>query len=143
MSELTQRMDDKDWEMAAGARVALHAMGEAGEQVEDLHSPRAEPEQPQPQPAGAHAPVAAENPRNEPGAWDFFLSHAQATGGDQAQNTSLRLKTKGKCVWYDNAMADRSEAAMQEGVENSDNFLLFLSWLLLGGRSWRRLQQWG
>jgi hypothetical protein len=44
---------------------------------------------------------------NAPGKWDFFLSHAQATGGDQTQNTSLRLKGEGKTVWYDNAMLDR------------------------------------
>jgi hypothetical protein len=44
---------------------------------------------------------------NAPGKWDFFLSHAQATGGDQTQTTSLRLKGEGKTVWYDNAMLDR------------------------------------
>eukprot|EP01046_Picozoa_sp_COSAG06_P001986 COSAG06_NODE_67_length_26084_cov_784.027670_1_plen_77_part_00 len=43
---------------------------------------------------------AAESPMNEPGMWDFFLSHAQATGGDQAQTSSLRLKAKGRTVWY-------------------------------------------
>ena len=71
--------------------------------------------------------MSAEDPRNAPGAWDFFLSHAQATGGDQAQNTSLRLRTKGKSVWYDNAMLDRSTAAMEEGVKHSSCFVLFLT----------------
>jgi hypothetical protein len=64
---------------------------------------------------------------NEPGSWDFFLSHAQATGGDQAQNTSLRLKEKGKTYWYDNAMKDQSTNAMEEGVRGCGTFLLFLT----------------
>ncbi len=42
---------------------------------------------------------SAGSPLNVPGSWDFFLSHAQATGGDQIQTISLRLKTAGKTCW--------------------------------------------
>eukprot|EP01048_Picozoa_sp_COSAG05_P012560 COSAG05_NODE_1267_length_5328_cov_2.245554_1_plen_1512_part_01 len=73
-------------------------------------------------------PVAAASPaKNSPGSWDCFLSHAQATGGDQTQTTHLRLKGAGKTVWYDNAMLDRSTAAMEEGVKHSRCFVLFLT----------------
>eukprot|EP01047_Picozoa_sp_COSAG01_P065982 COSAG01_NODE_9018_length_2581_cov_4.675262_1_plen_692_part_01 len=64
---------------------------------------------------------------NAPGSWDLFLSHAQATGGDQVQTTSLRLKGAGQEVWYDNAMLDRSTAAMEEGVKHCRCFVLFLT----------------
>lgn len=77
--------------------------------------------------AGKPTPVAAETPLNEPGTWELFLSHAQATGGDLAQNTNLRLVAKGKRVWYDNAMRDRSTNAMEEGVKSSRCVLLFLT----------------
>jgi hypothetical protein len=73
------------------------------------------------------AATVAEPARNSPGCWDFFLSHAQATGGDQAQTTYLRLQQAGNTVWYDNAMLDKSTAAMEEGVKHSRCFLLFLS----------------
>ena len=74
------------------------------------------------------AGAAASNPPlNDPGSWDYFLSHAQATGGDQAQTTSLRLHAAGKTTWYDNAMQDRSTAAMEEGVQGCGSFLLFLT----------------
>jgi hypothetical protein len=65
-------------------------------------------------------------PLNGPGRWDFFLSHAQATGGDQTQTTFLRLH-KDHSVWYDNAMSDRSEPAMEEGVKHSRCLVLFLT----------------
>eukprot|EP01043_Picozoa_sp_COSAG02_P039872 COSAG02_NODE_3181_length_7215_cov_30.624930_2_plen_1762_part_00 len=71
--------------------------------------------------------VATPPSMNEPGWWDFFLSHAQATGGDQSQTTSLRLKAKGKTVWYDNAMQDRSTGAMEEGVRCCGCVVLFLT----------------
>jgi hypothetical protein len=64
---------------------------------------------------------------NAPGSWDLFLSHAQAAGGDQVQTTSLRMEKAGKTVWYDNAMDDRSTAAMEEGVKHSRCFMLFLT----------------
>ena len=74
-----------------------------------------------------HAPVPINASMNAPGSWDFFLSHAQATGGDQMQNMQQRLKSQGKEVWYDNAMQDRSTAAMEEGVKCSRCVVLFLT----------------
>ena len=37
------------------------------------------------------------------------------------------LRQRGKKVWYDNEMANRSTAAMEEGVKHSAHFLIFLS----------------
>ena len=65
--------------------------------------------------------------RNEPGHWQFFLSHHQAHGGDQAQTLQLRFKEHGYTTWYDNAMLDKSEPAMEEGVKNCDFFVLVLT----------------
>eukprot|EP01047_Picozoa_sp_COSAG01_P010534 COSAG01_NODE_447_length_16933_cov_9.983426_15_plen_1797_part_01 len=76
---------------------------------------------------GVLAGAAAAPALNAPGSWDLFLSHAQATGGDQVQNASLRLKGAGQEVWYDNAMLDRSTAAMEEGVKHCRCFVLFLT----------------
>eukprot|EP01045_Picozoa_sp_COSAG04_P007421 COSAG04_NODE_388_length_15249_cov_7.616502_4_plen_3423_part_00 len=67
------------------------------------------------------------SPINDPGEWEFFLSHHQARGGDQVQTLSLRFEKKGKKTWYDNAMLDKSESAMEEGVKQSKYFVLFLS----------------
>jgi hypothetical protein len=76
---------------------------------------------------GVPAAAVAAPALNAPGSWDLFLSHAQATGGDQVQTTSLRLKGAEQEVWYDNAMLDRSTAAMEEGVKHSRCFVLFLT----------------
>ena len=64
---------------------------------------------------------------NRPGHWNFFLSHNQAHGGDQANALHLRFKEHGYTSWYDHAMLDKSEAAMEEGVKNSDYFVLVLT----------------
>ena len=69
----------------------------------------------------------AASPLNQPGHWDFFLSHGQASAGDQVKTLCLLLKERGFTVWYDNDMADRSTAAMEEGVRHSACFILFLS----------------
>ena len=72
-------------------------------------------------------------PRNQPGRWDFFLSHGQAAAGAQAQVLCLKLRARQKpdgskyTVWYDNEMQDRSTEAMMEGVAHAQNLLLFLS----------------
>ena len=89
----------------------------------DAVPPAAQPE-PEPEPGGAGSPA---RPLNEPGRWDFFLSHGQAMAGDQVKALSQLLKQKGMTVWYDYDMASRDTAAMEEGVRCSDNFLLFLS----------------
>ena len=64
---------------------------------------------------------------NQPGQWDYFLSHGQAAAGDQVKTLCMLLQQRGKTVWYDNEMGDRSTAAMEEGVKHSAHFLIFLS----------------
>jgi hypothetical protein len=65
--------------------------------------------------------------KNDPGAWDFFLSHAQVTASDQANMTRMRLEADGKAVWYDNAMTDKSTDAMEEGIKQCACVVLFLT----------------
>ena len=67
------------------------------------------------------------SPLNAPGHWDIFLSHAQAAAGDQVKTLYFLLTQRGYTVWYDNEMSNRSTVAMEEGVQHSSNFLLFLS----------------
>ena len=50
-----------------------------------------------------------------------------AMGGDHAKTRHLLLKGRGKTTWYDMAMGDRSEAAMEEGVKHSKYILLMLT----------------
>eukprot|EP01047_Picozoa_sp_COSAG01_P044025 COSAG01_NODE_3950_length_5502_cov_2.057561_1_plen_979_part_00 len=64
---------------------------------------------------------------NDPGHWDFFLSHHQARGGDQVQLMCVHMKAAGKLVWYDQVMINKSEQAMEEGVRQSDYFVVFLT----------------
>eukprot|EP01045_Picozoa_sp_COSAG04_P024817 COSAG04_NODE_3158_length_3101_cov_38.182756_2_plen_572_part_00 len=77
--------------------------------------------------AGAADIEPPASPKNQPGQWEFFLSHHQARGGDQVQTLSFRFDKKGKATWYDNDMLDKSESAMEEGVKHSKYFVLFLS----------------
>ena len=77
--------------------------------------------------ATAARPGAAPRALNGPGCWDFFLSHGQAAAGDQVKMLCFLLRRRGKTVWYDNEMPNRSTAAMEEGVKHSAHFLLFLS----------------
>jgi hypothetical protein len=77
--------------------------------------------------AAAARPDPAATPLNSPGAWDFFLSHGQAAAGDQTKMLCFLLRQRGKTVWYDNEMPNRSTPAMEEGVKHSAHFLLFLS----------------
>jgi hypothetical protein len=72
-------------------------------------------------------PSRSANCLNHPGNWDFFLSHGQAAAGDQVKMLCFLLRQRGKTVWYDNEMSNRSTAAMEEGVKHSAHFLLFLS----------------
>ena len=41
--------------------------------------------------------------------------------------TALRLRGVGRSVWFDRMMPDCSVAAMEEGVANSEYFVLFLT----------------
>jgi hypothetical protein len=76
----------------------------------------------------------------------WFLSHFQATGGDQTNALSLELEKLGfkvraatdtaepypllpvphKC-WYDNRADDLTKEGMRAGIESAGCFLLFLS----------------
>ena len=58
---------------------------------------------------------------------DFFVCHAQASGGDQAQTITLHLKARGYKVWYDMDMPSVTEDTMAEGVRKCTAFILFLS----------------
>jgi len=60
--------------------------------------------------------------------WHFFISHAQATGGDQAARLCDLLKARSFRVWYDNDVEeDINTVGMKEGAQRSKCFLLFLS----------------
>ena len=58
---------------------------------------------------------------NEPGRWDFFISHTQRNDAAVALAEKLysSLKQRGKTVWLDVNMERRDEAAMEEGVRKS------------------------
>ena len=62
---------------------------------------------------------------NEPGAWDYFISHAQKDGATLAQGiwTHMKYEEKKTC-WFDVKMTERDEAAMKEGVQNCNVFLV-------------------
>jgi hypothetical protein len=70
---------------------------------------------------------------NDPGKWDFFLSHHQKNGGDQVQvlhsqfGNPLYKDLPKKTAWYDQVMVDKSEPAMHQGVQHCGCFLLFLT----------------
>ena len=57
----------------------------------------------------------------------FFISHCQATGGDQANLLCTNLETLGVKVWYDMKMPDLTEAAMVEGVKASVAMIVLLT----------------
>ena len=64
-------------------------------------------------------------PLNEPGRWNFFISHVQNECGAEALAIATQLGPAD--CWLDVNMADKSEKAMREGVENSEYFVLILS----------------
>ena len=69
------------------------------------------------------AAAAAAPPRiyNEPGHWDFFLSHTQRSGPAKsiAERLCSSLEKQGFTVWLDVNMGQKGTAAMREGVRNS------------------------
>ena len=71
-------------------------------------------------------PRAGSASLNQPGQWDYFLCHGIGAD-DQVKTLCVMLQQRGKTVWYDNEMGDRSTAAMEEGVKHSAHFLIFLS----------------
>ena len=59
--------------------------------------------------------------------YDFFLSHYQATGGDQVMTLELRLSNMGYECWLDQKADSITKESMRAGVADSRVFLLFLS----------------
>jgi hypothetical protein len=57
----------------------------------------------------------------------FFLSHCQATGGDQTNAIYLELRQMGFSCWYDQRAEDLTKDGMKHGIEGAAAFLLFLS----------------
>ena len=66
---------------------------------------------------------------NDPGKWDFFISYTQrnASGMLVAHKMYHMLKEEGCSVWLDNEMADKSEAAMKEGILGSSCVIVVVS----------------
>ncbi len=64
---------------------------------------------------------------NEPGTWNFFLSHHARCGEAQVTAIQNLLEARGKTCWRDVKMGNKSTDAMEEGVRNSDNFILMLT----------------
>ena len=64
---------------------------------------------------------------NEPGEWEYFLSHHQDASKDIALDTFHSMKELGKSCWLDVKMDDRDEAAMKEGIKNSKIILVIMS----------------
>jgi len=61
------------------------------------------------------------------GARHFFLSHKQDSGGDQMSALYFHLAQHGFRCWYDNQEDQITKQAMEEGVNMSQVFVLFLS----------------
>ena len=64
---------------------------------------------------------------NDPGHWDYFISHVQKEGGALALKIYTSLEKIDKTCWLDVEMPERDEDAMKEGVINSDIFLVIIS----------------
>jgi hypothetical protein len=62
----------------------------------------------------------------------FFLSHCQSSGQDQIGNLHMLLEARGADIWYDMQVQDLSAMGMEEGVSESQNFLIFLSYDYFG-----------
>ena len=61
-------------------------------------------------------------------AWDFFISHVQAETKDVAADLYHTLRQRhGLSSWLDVKMADRSVAAMEDGVRRSGKVLVIVS----------------
>jgi len=60
-------------------------------------------------------------PLNDPGCWDFYVSHTLGNMEDviYAEKLHATLNRLGKTVWMDENMPRRGQAAMEEGVRNS------------------------
>ena len=72
---------------------------------------------------------ASSSYKNPPGRWDFFISYTQRNPISVAlgEKLSSTLVAYGKRVWFDVNMDDKSEDAMQEGVENASCVIAIIS----------------
>jgi|EP01044_Picomonas_judraskeda_P028517 hypothetical protein len=52
--------------------------------------------------------------------YHFFISHSQATGGDQANLITNHLEKRGLKIWYDNNMDDVTAEAMEQVSTSTD-----------------------
>ena len=52
--------------------------------------------------------------------YHFFISHSQATGGDQANLITNHLEKRGLKIWYDNNMDDVTAEAMKQVSTSTD-----------------------
>jgi len=79
--------------------------------------------------AGIPKIATRQGARNAPGAWHFMISYTQRSDRAVALATKLKedLAHRGYSVWLDVDMADKSEAAMNEAVENSMVFLAIIT----------------
>jgi hypothetical protein len=57
----------------------------------------------------------------------FFLSHCQGSGGDQTYQLFLEFQRLGFHSWYDNRATNLTLGGMEQGIETSCAFVLFLS----------------
>jgi len=73
--------------------------------------------------------VVSKDCKNSPGQWTFFISYTQKNDKAARLATELyhQLKQRSITAWLDVQMEDKSEAAMQEGIENSTAVLAIVS----------------
>ena len=73
--------------------------------------------------------VARSNCLNPPGQWNFMISYTQRNGEAKAIAVKLfyKLRELNFTVWLDVEMRDKSEAAMQEAVENCGAVIAVIS----------------
>lgn len=64
---------------------------------------------------------------NQPGHWNFFVSHCQQETREFALDLFFTMKEHRKTVWLDVKMGKRDEAAMEEGVRGCDAVIVLLS----------------
>ncbi len=75
--------------------------------------------------------------------YDFFINHCQHSGQDQCANLAKLFRAQGWSVWYDMSADDLTEHAMQLGVSQSRNMLIFLSDGLMSRPFCLKEQRWG
>jgi hypothetical protein len=59
--------------------------------------------------------------------YHFFISHSQATGGDQANLITSQLEKRGLKIWYDNNMDEITAEGMEKGVSESKAMIVLLT----------------